>query len=84
MGGLGNSGVEFLIVELDTALTFLDVAAVSSIKETVERNHRNALTAYQTVLRHLPNVQPDAAQQEVIGEKMSRLEARLRQAGYEV
>ena len=76
-----KSGVQFLIVELDTAMTFMDVAAVSSVEETVERNHLNAMKAYATVLRHLPNVEPDAAQQEAIDEKLERLKARLLAAG---
>jgi hypothetical protein len=44
-GGLNNSGVEFLLTDLDVALIYMDVAHVSSIAETKQRNHQKAREA---------------------------------------
>jgi hypothetical protein len=75
------SGVAFLLVELDTALTFMDVAGASRIAETVRRNRENALEAYRTVQRFLPRVKPNAAQRKVLNEKLAVLKARLQESG---
>jgi hypothetical protein len=49
-----------MLSDLDTALIFMDVAGVSGIQETVIRNDKNARHAYDTVLRLLRNLTPDA------------------------
>ena len=78
----GNTiGVEFLLAELDIALTFMDVAEGSQIPENVSRNHKNAHDAYDSVLRHLPKVRLSAAQSEAINGKMAVLTARLKAVG---
>jgi hypothetical protein len=46
-------GVEFLLVDLDVGMTFLDVAEASRIEETKHRNRNNARKAYDTVLHLL-------------------------------
>jgi hypothetical protein len=75
------SGVAFLLTELDIGLTFMDVAGASRIEETVRRNRENALEAYRTVQRFLPRVKPNAAQRQVLNEKLAVLKARLQQSG---
>ena len=40
-----NSAFEFLITDLDLALTFMDVADTSRVEEIVKRNHENARKA---------------------------------------
>lgn len=79
---LAKSGVEFVIIELDTALTFLDVADTSANEETVKRNHDNARKAYETVQRLLNHLRPDAAENALIRAKIAVLEARLQAGGY--
>jgi hypothetical protein len=74
---LNDSGVEFVLTDLDVALTFMDVADVSRIAETKARNHRNAREAYTNVLRLLHNLYPAAA----IEEKLALLKMRLIAAG---
>ena len=77
-----NRGViEFLIVDLDIALTLLDVAKTSEFRGTAARNHRNARKAYDTVLAKLPEVTPDAAQQAILDAKLAELRARLEAIG---
>ena len=45
---------EFLTTDLDVALTFLKIASTSNNSDTVQRNLKNARTAYETVRRYLP------------------------------
>src|SRR5688572_12157663 len=55
--------IEFLLIDLDVALTFLDVAETTEFRNTAERNHRNARAAYNTVVSKLREVTPTPAQQ---------------------
>jgi hypothetical protein len=81
---LAQSGVEFVITELDTALTFLDIADTSRVEDTIKRNHENALKAYETVQRLLKRLRPDADQKALIGAKIAILEARLQAGGHQL
>lgn len=64
LGDANQNGIDFVIADLDLALTFMDVAEVSHIEDTVRRNHNNAHKAYHTVLRLLENLTPDAEQRK--------------------
>jgi hypothetical protein len=81
---LAKRAVEFVITELDTALTFLDIADTSRIEETVRRNHENARKAYETVQRLLKHLRPSADEKALIGAKIGVLEARLQAGGYQL
>ena len=81
---LNRTSVEFLLTDLETALTFMDVAQTSRDQETKQRNHANAHSAYDTVIRLLPKLKPTVAQQQTIDEKLSLLKARLAAAGERV
>ena len=48
---LNQNGVSFLFTDLDLAMTFMDLADTSHIEATTRRNHANARTAYETILR---------------------------------
>src|SRR3954447_2181582 len=74
---LNNSGVEFVLNDLDVALTLMDVADASSIQETILRNHKNAHIAYDSVLRLLRNLTPDVLQQHTIDGNLAILKKRL-------
>ena len=78
---LNHTGVEFLLVDLDLALTFMAVAAASHIEETRHRNHHNARTAYDTVLRLLGKLTPDAGQRQAIDARVADLKKRLQAVG---
>jgi diketogulonate reductase-like aldo/keto reductase len=78
---LNQSGIEFLLTDLDVGLTFMDVAGVSNNEETVHRNCENARKAYDTVLRLLNNLAPDEKQHEQIEAKLALLKSRLMVVG---
>lgn len=78
---LNQNGVNFLLVDLDAAMTFMDVAQTSHVQETVWRNHNNARKAYDTVLRLLEKLTPDAEQRQEINAKLAVLKMRLEAAG---
>ena len=81
----GNeSGVEFLLSELDLAVTFMDFANTTTNEETAQRNYQHAIKAYKTAERFLPKVMPDRMQRQTIAEKLANLRARLDGAGYQV
>ena len=69
--------MEFVLAELDAGSTFMDIAATSGIEETVRRNQKNARHAYDTALRLLQHLTPDAGQRRSIDTKMAALKARL-------
>jgi hypothetical protein len=74
----GNTmGLEFLLTDLDLAMTFMDVAQTTGIEETVAGNHQNAHIAYDTVLRMLAHLTPTAVQQQSIDDQLAVLKARL-------
>ena len=73
--------IEFLLIDLDVALTFLDVAETTEFRNTAERNHRNARAAYNTVVSKLREVTPTPAQQVLMDERLSLLRARLQAVG---
>jgi len=73
--------IEFLLIDLDVALTFLDVAETTEFRNTAERNHRNARAAYNTVVSKLGEVSPTPAQQVLLDERLSLLRTRLQAVG---
>ena len=74
-------GLEYLISDMDLALTFLQIAATSSDRETRERNRKNARKAYETVLHFLPRLDPTAEERQTIEEKLAALRTRLQALG---
>jgi hypothetical protein len=78
---VNTTSIEFLLTDLETALTFMDVAQTSGDQEIKHRNYTNARVAYDTVTRFLPKVKPTAAQQQAIDEKLTLVKARLEAVG---
>lgn len=77
-------GVQFLLADLATALTFMNVAEVTQIAATRTRNFDSARTAYQTVLRLLPRVTPTPDEQAELQTKIAALKDRFAAAGLEI
>jgi hypothetical protein len=73
--------IEFLLADLDVALTFMDVAETTEFRGTAERNHRNARNAYDMVIEKLREVTPTPAEQAKFDEKLVALRERLRAVG---
>lgn len=74
-------GVQFLLTDMNAALTFLDVAEVSESTDVRARNRNHARTAYQTVLRLLPKISPSADERSALEQKLNTLRNRLRRLG---
>jgi hypothetical protein len=70
-----------VLIDLDTALTFLRIADTTRSAETNHRNRRNARAAYDAVIRFLPRVHPNAEQQAAINLKLASLKRHLIEAG---
>jgi hypothetical protein len=81
MDGAGIS-VTFLLTDLDAAMTFMDVAEVSTIPENIRQGHENARKAYKTVLRLLCNVH-DAMDRKAVTDKLAVLKRRLEAVGHQ-
>ena len=77
-----RTAIQFLMADLTVALTFLDVADVTQSEETRRRNRRNALSAYETVLRLLPRVSPTEEERRALDSKIAELRDRLLDLGY--
>ena len=78
---LNQSGVSFLLTDLDLAMTFMDVADASRVEETTRRNHTNARTAYDTVVHLLEKLTPNADQRQAIDAQLTILKTRLEAIG---
>lgn len=74
-------GVQFLLAEVETGLTFLKVAATTSREEGRARNLQNAGEVYRTVQRLLPRVTPQPEEKRQIESKMVEIREGLLQAG---
>src|SRR5262249_53141103 len=74
---LANSAFEFLMIDLDLALTFMNVADTSRVEKTVKRNHKYAQKTLESVQRFLKKLKLDTRQRISIDSKIAELEARL-------
>jgi hypothetical protein len=74
-------GTEFLLRQLELALTFMDLAATSASAEHAQSARTRAAHAHQTVVRFLPNVRPELREKQIIQRHLTRLESRLMVAG---
>jgi hypothetical protein len=72
-------GARFLLTDLDLGMTFLAIADISKDSKTVRRNLRNALTAYNSVLKLLPRLILTAVEDRAIHEKLAELRTCLAQ-----
>lgn len=75
-------GVEFLLADLNTGLTFIQVAQATSLPAGLTRNLEKALVVYRTVVRLLPRVLPEPDEQLKIQTMLGDLRCRLEEAGY--
>ena len=76
-----QSKVSFLFIDLNLAMTFMDVADTSDLEETTRRNHANARTAYDAVLRLANKLMLNADQRQAIDAKLALLKTRLQAVG---
>jgi hypothetical protein len=75
---VNRNGIEFLFADLDTGLTFADIAASPDRdEETRKRNHENACNAYDTVLKLSKKLVFTPDDKTVFDEKLSALKRTL-------
>jgi hypothetical protein len=79
---LNATGLEFLTTEVNTALTFTEIAlGAGDDVDKVERNRLNARKAYDTVLRFRDRVAMSKTQSEALDSQMERLRNDLLKLG---
>jgi hypothetical protein len=74
-----DAGVQFLIADVELALTMLDFANVATNPETASRSRRNAQDAYESVQRLLARVTLQDDQRLAVEKSLEVLGQRLRQ-----
>jgi len=75
-------GIEFLLTDLSTGMTFLQIAHVTTSAGGRARNFEKALEVYRTVKRLLPRVVPSTDEQSKIKAMLGDLRSQLLEAGY--
>ena len=75
-------GAEFLVAEVNIALTFIKLAEETSDRDVRIRNYENARAAYHTIKRFLPTVPPACEERRDLSEKFASLREQLAAAGY--
>jgi hypothetical protein len=78
-----RAGVDFIFLDCDLAMTFLNVADTTKIPETVKRNRQKARKAYDTVRHLLPSLLLTIAETQAIERKLLALRTRMEAAGEE-
>ncbi len=81
---MNQTGIDFLLTDLDLAIMFMVLAEVSRNAATVRRNYENARTAHDTVVRLLERLTPNAKQRRAIDAKLAFLETGLQAVGYQL
>jgi hypothetical protein len=76
--------VQFLLTELDTAITFCNVAKSATEPEKAERNTCNALEGYDVLQKFAPGAHFDAESKSRFDEKFAELKSLLTELGQQV
>jgi hypothetical protein len=72
-----RSQIEFLLIDIDLAFTFLNIASATENPETRERNQRNARTAYDSVARLASRPILSVSNMDLVWERMAHLKRAL-------
>ncbi|WP_058189874.1 hypothetical protein [Terracidiphilus gabretensis] len=80
-GDSNETGVQFLLMDVDLALTFMDVTNVAGDEETKQRNYANARAAFDNVSHLLERFTPSVSQKLIIDNKLAILKLRLLAVG---
>ena len=78
---LNATSVNFLKIDLDTALTFTEIALGAEDADKRERNRHNARIGYDTVLRLMGRVSLTRLDGKILREKLELLKADLVELG---
>lgn len=74
-------GVQFLLIDLGLALTFLNIASTSVNLETTQRNWKHARKAHDAVAHLLPRLTTTDEELQFIEKELSALRIRLKAVG---
>jgi hypothetical protein len=80
---LRHAGAEFLIADLQTGITFTDIALRSKDEAVIDRNRRSALKAYYAVSRLAAGSHLSEADGKAVGAILARLKEKLASLGEE-
>jgi len=76
-----NTSIEFLLSDLDVAMTLLDVASITTIEENAQRSFQKACQAYDFVINRLSKIKLNTSQQHQFDKKLTALKARMERVG---
>jgi hypothetical protein len=79
-----DNQAQFVMTELETSITFCQLAMSTSDPERMERNIRNAFTGYRTALHFWQTSDYDLGASPMFRERLDRLKALLHQLGKDV
>lgn len=74
-------GAQFLLVDVEVALTLSGLALKTNRSENRERQSATALKAYHTIIRLRENLELNEAERDKLGAGLHRLRSELRQLG---
>jgi hypothetical protein len=74
-------GMQFLITDCRTALTFLDLAETTAQPEDRARRIEEARQSYGTILHLFRQLSPTESEAEELNTELAELKRRLQQAG---
>jgi hypothetical protein len=84
MADVNEASVTLLLTDAEVALTFLDMAEVTSFPESRSRQIGEALTAFRSITKLSPRFVFTREQRRSLDEKLSVLRTRLLDAGVAV
>ena len=74
---LNSTNVDFLKIDVETALTFTKIALETDDREKRDRNRKNARKAYDTILHLRKKVEFRPSQDKFMNEKIEQLKGDL-------
>ena len=74
---LRHVGAQFLIADLETAITFTNIALTAKDQSVINRNRRNALKAYHSILNLASKSRLSEADADAVSTLLARLKAKL-------
>jgi hypothetical protein len=72
-----NANIDFLLSDLDVAMTFLDVASITTVEENAQRSRQKAYKAYDFVINRLSKIKLNVSYQHQFDKKLTALNSTL-------
>ena len=79
-----RAGINFVLTELETAMTFLSVAETTRNQDSAARNHDNARTAYESAIHYQGRLRFGEDEKKTFEDKLAELKRALLAAGVAV